>query len=92
MELEGLEPGTDIIGIFSINNYAYDVAILGGYYRNLTNCSLYDTLGEQAVQYICQQELSYTGLHGRIGQSISILGKVAIENLPEKRHITWALA
>jgi len=55
LEQAGLEPGTDIIGIFSINNYAYDVAILGGYYRNLTNCSLYDTLGEQAVQYICQQ-------------------------------------
>jgi len=55
LELEGLEPGTDIIGIFSINNYEYDVAIMGGYYRNLTNCSLYDTLGEQAVQYICQQ-------------------------------------
>jgi len=48
----GLTPGTDFIGIFSSNNYQYDVAILGGYYINLANVSLYDTLGEEAVQHI----------------------------------------
>ena len=49
LENSGLVAGEDIIGIFSINNYQYDIAILGGYYRNLANCSLYDTLGEQEM-------------------------------------------
>lgn len=48
----GLRPGEDMIGIFSVNNYEYDVAILGGYYLNLANVSLYDTLGEEAVEHI----------------------------------------
>lgn len=50
-----LEPGKDFIAFFSANNYAYDASILGGYYRNLANVSLYDTLGESAVEYICNQ-------------------------------------
>ena len=47
LEKEGLKPGEDVFGIFSANNYEYDVAIIGGYYRNLANSSLYDTLGPQ---------------------------------------------
>ena len=47
LEKEGLVPGKDVFGIFSANNYQYDVAIVGGYYRNLANSSLYDTLGPQ---------------------------------------------
>ena len=44
-----------MFGIFSANNYEYDVAIIGGYFRNLANSSLYDTLGPQAVEYICKE-------------------------------------
>jgi len=55
LEQEGLLPGEGIFGIYSANNYQYDVAIIGGYYRNLANCSLYDTLGRQAVKYICKE-------------------------------------
>ena len=47
--------GVDMIGIFSINNYEYDIAILGGYCINLANVSLYDTLGEEAVEHINNQ-------------------------------------
>ena len=47
LEKEGLKPGEDVFGIFSANNYEYDVAIIGGYFRNLANSSLYDTLGPQ---------------------------------------------
>ena len=49
LEQEGLVPGEDVFGIFSANNYQYDVAIIGGYYRNLANSSLYDTLGPQVM-------------------------------------------
>jgi len=52
---KGLEAGKDFIGFFSKNNYAYDVGILGGYYINIPNVSLYDTLGEQAVHHICNE-------------------------------------
>jgi len=55
LEKEGLAPAEDVFGIFSANNYEYDVAIVGGYFRNLANCSLYDTLGPQAVEYICKE-------------------------------------
>ena len=49
LEKEELVPGQDVFGIFSANNYQYDVAIVGGYYRNLANSSLYDTLGPQVM-------------------------------------------
>ena len=55
LESEGLKPAEDVFGIFSANNYEYDVAIIGGYFRNLANSSLYDTLGPQAVEYICKE-------------------------------------
>ena len=47
--------GVDMIGIFSVNNYEYDIAIMGGYCINLANVSLYDTLGEEAVEHINNQ-------------------------------------
>ena len=28
---------------------------MAGYYRNLPCCALYDTLGEEAINYICSQ-------------------------------------
>ena len=51
----GLEPGTDIVGIFAKNCLEYFVAILACCYRNLPNCSLYDTLGHDAVKHVCNE-------------------------------------
>ena len=51
----GLISGKDKIAIFSGNCFEYDAIIIGGYMQNLCNVSLYDTLGEQAVQFILEQ-------------------------------------
>ena len=55
MQSEQLEPRTDIVGIFSKNNFEYFSAILACSYRSLANCSLYDTLGKEAVQHVCEE-------------------------------------
>ena len=51
----GLINGTSKIAIFSANCFEYDAIIIGGYYQNLCNVSLYDTLGEEAVKFILEQ-------------------------------------
>ena len=51
----GLTPGEDKIAIYSGNRYEYDVIVLGGYHQNLANVSLYDTLGQEAVEFILDQ-------------------------------------
>ena len=55
MQSEKLEPRSDIVGIFSKNNFEYFSAILACSYRSLANCSLYDTLGREAVQHVCEE-------------------------------------
>jgi len=51
----GLESGKSKIAIFSANCFEYDAIIIGGYFQNLANVSLYDTLGEDAVKFILEQ-------------------------------------
>jgi len=51
----GLESGKSKIAIFSANCFEYDAIIIGGYFQNLCNVSLYDTLGEDAVKFILEQ-------------------------------------
>ena len=46
LQKEGLKPETDIVGIFAKNCTEYFAAIIACCYRNLPNCSLYDTLGK----------------------------------------------
>ena len=46
LQKEGLKPGTDIVGIFAKNCTEYFATIIACCYRNLPNCSLYDTLGK----------------------------------------------
>jgi long-subunit acyl-CoA synthetase (AMP-forming) len=47
----GLKSGS-LIGFFSSNNHIYAMGIIAGYYLNLPNVSLYDTLGREAVEYV----------------------------------------
>lgn len=49
-----MSPGS-FIGFFSSNNYVYDLGIIAGYYLNLPNVSLYDTLGQEAVEFIVNE-------------------------------------
>ncbi|CAG5113191.1 Oidioi.mRNA.OKI2018_I69.chr2.g7319.t2.cds [Oikopleura dioica] len=51
----GLINGKSKIAIFSANCFEYDAIIIGGYFQNLCNVSLYDTLGEEAVKFILEQ-------------------------------------
>ena len=51
----GLINGKSKIAIFSANCFEYDAIIIGGYFQNLCNVSLYDTLGEDAVKFILEQ-------------------------------------
>lgn len=55
LQEQKLEPGKDIVGIFAKNCLEYFVAIVACCYRNLPNCSLYDTLGHDAVEHVCDE-------------------------------------
>jgi len=78
----GLESGKDFIGFFSTNCYEYDVGILAGYYINLANVSLYDTLGLEAVGHICSQ----TSLKMAFCQDIPKL-KLLLESAPDIKNV-----
>ncbi|CAG5078759.1 Oidioi.mRNA.OKI2018_I69.chr1.g1796.t1.cds [Oikopleura dioica] len=54
LKKHGLISGESKIAIYSSNCYEYDAVIIGGYYQNICNVSLYDTFGEQAVKYILE--------------------------------------
>lgn len=54
LKKHGLVSGESKIAIYSSNCYEYDAVIIGGYYQNICNVSLYDTFGEQAVKYILE--------------------------------------
>lgn len=54
LKKHNLVSGKSKIAIYSSNCYEYDVAIIGGYYQNICNVSLYDTFGEAAVKYILE--------------------------------------
>ena len=54
MKKHSLVSGKSKIAIYSSNCYEYDAIIIGGYYQNICNVSLYDTFGEEAVKYILE--------------------------------------
>ena len=54
LQEQGLEPdGKDIVGIFAKNCLEYFVTIIACCFRNLPNCSLYETLGHKAIEHVC---------------------------------------
>ena len=59
LKKHSLVSGKSKIAIYSCNSYEYDVAIIGGYYQNICNVSLYDTFGEEAVKYILEHVSNY---------------------------------
>ncbi|CAG5113189.1 Oidioi.mRNA.OKI2018_I69.chr2.g7318.t1.cds [Oikopleura dioica] len=75
----GLINGKSKIAIFSANCFEYDAIIIGGYFQNLCNVSLYDTLGEEAVKFILEQ--AHSTLFQQNQNKLDLILKVKPEHL-----------
>eukprot|EP00898_Chlorokybus_atmophyticus_P000752 jgi/Chlat1/1678/Chrsp127S01919 len=79
----GLGPG-DKFGIYSVNCLEWVVAEFGGYSQSMIPVSLYDSLGADAVAYVCKHaELKLVVAAQKVLSSLL----VALRDCPDVKHV-----